>query len=211
MRTSAENGVTRGPSVQCQSLFSPISNRAPVLCLVLPSTPRLYAVRDQAPGSTSLLSFISDVAPLPDLLPLRDCGFDPFRPSAGGSHRAMAGCWPHPGTFAGPCCRRHPETVAGCQPAPEKAREIVEQQRLRDCGKSQHTSGTWLHPKGTLFQHRRMCLFSQVHWGLAFGGPSQPQPGVLPAGEPPLPVWPEDARTSVGSWGFALPTRAPPG
>ncbi|VFV47805.1 Hypothetical predicted protein, partial [Lynx pardinus] len=60
----------------------------------------------------------------------------------------MAGCRPHPGTFAGPCCHRHPETVAGCQPAPEKAREIVEQQRLRDCGKSQHTSGTRLHPQG---------------------------------------------------------------
>ena len=35
---------------------------------------------------------------------------------------------------------------------------------------------------------------SQVHWGLAFGGPAQPLPGVLPAGEPPLPVWPEDPR-----------------
>ena len=28
--------------------------------------------------------------------------------------------------------------------------------------------------------------------GLAFVGPTQPLPGVLPAGEPPLPVWPEE-------------------
>ena len=55
-----------------------------------------------------------------------------------------------------------------------------------------------------------MWLFSQVHWGLAFGGATQPLPGVLPAGEPPLPVWPEKRRTSLCSWGFAFPTRAPP-
>ena len=34
-------------------------------------------------------------------------------------------CWRHPGTFAGLCCCRCPETAAGCQPAPEKVREIV--------------------------------------------------------------------------------------
>ena len=47
------------------TLFSPISNPAPILCLQLPSTPCFYTVCDQAislPGGTSLLSFISDVA-----------------------------------------------------------------------------------------------------------------------------------------------------
>ena len=66
------------------TLFSLISNRAPVLCLQLLSIPRFYTVRDQAPGSTSLLSFVSDVAIFPDPLLLRDCGFDPFCPSAEG-------------------------------------------------------------------------------------------------------------------------------
>uniref|UniRef100_A0ABI7XD00 Citrate transporter-like domain-containing protein n=1 Tax=Felis catus TaxID=9685 RepID=A0ABI7XD00_FELCA len=46
----------------------------------------------------------------------------------------------------------------------------------------------------TLFQHQQMWLFSQVHWGLAFGGPTQPLSGVLLGGEPPLPMWSEEPR-----------------
>ena len=46
---------------------------------------------------------------------------------------------------------------------------------------------------------------------LAFGGVTQPLPGVLPAGKPPLPMWPEEPRTPLSSWGFALATRALPG
>ena len=72
------------------TLFSPISNQAPVLCLQLLSTPRFFTVRDQAPGSTSLPSFVSYAAVFPGPLLLKDCGFDPFRPSAGGSHQAVA-------------------------------------------------------------------------------------------------------------------------
>ena len=84
-----------------RTLFSLISSQAPILCLRLPSTPRFYTVRDQAPRSTSLLSFVSDAAVFPDPLFLRDCGFDLICPSAGGSHRAMARCRPHRGMFAG--------------------------------------------------------------------------------------------------------------
>ena len=47
--------------------------------------------------------------------------------------------------------------------------------------------------------------------GLAFVGPTQPLPGVLPAGEPALPVWLEEPRTPLCFWGFSLPTRATPG
>ena len=72
------------------TLFSPISNCALIFCLQLSSTPRFFTVRDQAPGSTSLLSFVSDAAIFPGPLLLKDCGFDPFCPSAGGSQRAMA-------------------------------------------------------------------------------------------------------------------------
>ena len=82
---SDENGATQLPSV-----FSWISSHAPILCLQLSSTPRLFTLRDQAPGSTSLLSFVSDAAVFPNPLLLMDCGFDPFHPSVGGSHRAMA-------------------------------------------------------------------------------------------------------------------------
>ena len=39
---------------------------------------------NQAAGSTSLLSFVSDAAAFPSPPLLRDCGFDPLRPSAEG-------------------------------------------------------------------------------------------------------------------------------
>ena len=85
MCVSGENGATQLPS-----LFSRISNRPPVLCLHLSSTPCFFTLRDQAPGSTSLPSFVSDEAVFLGFLLLKDCGFDPFHPSVGRSHQAMA-------------------------------------------------------------------------------------------------------------------------
>ena len=82
---SGENGATRLPG-----LFSWISNRVPVLYHQLSSTPCFFALRDQAPGSTSLPSFVSYVTVFPGPLLLKDCGLDPFRPFVGGSHRATA-------------------------------------------------------------------------------------------------------------------------
>ena len=55
----------RYPVSSFGTLFSQISNHAPVLCLQLSSTPRFFTLRDQAPSSTSLLSFVSDVAVFP--------------------------------------------------------------------------------------------------------------------------------------------------
>ena len=49
-------------------LFSQISNHVPILCHQLSSTPRFFTVRDQAPGSTSLPSFVSDAAVFPGSL-----------------------------------------------------------------------------------------------------------------------------------------------
>ena len=45
------------------TLFSWISNCQPVLCLQLSCIPCFFTVCDQAPGSTSLPSFVSHVAP----------------------------------------------------------------------------------------------------------------------------------------------------
>ena len=72
------------PVSSIRTLFSPISNCAPVLCLQLSPTSRFCTVIDQFPGSTSLLSFVSDVAVFPGLLLLRDCGFDLLCPSMEG-------------------------------------------------------------------------------------------------------------------------------
>ena len=85
MPKSGENGATQLPS-----LFSWISNHRPVLCLQLLSTAHFCILRDQAPGSISLLSCVSDALVFPGPLLLKDCGFDPSRPSAEGSHQAMA-------------------------------------------------------------------------------------------------------------------------
>ena len=63
------------------TLFSQISNRAPVLCLQLLSTLRFYTVCDQAirlPCGISFLSFISDMAIFPNPLLLRDCSLTHF-------------------------------------------------------------------------------------------------------------------------------------
>ena len=66
------------------TLFSLISNHAPSFVFSFcPLT--AFTVRDRAPGSTFLLSFVSAAAVFPDPLLLRDCGFHLF-PSAGGSH-----------------------------------------------------------------------------------------------------------------------------
>ena len=74
-----KNGAT-----QPSSLFSWISNSTPDLRLQLSSTPRFSPLRDQAPGSTSLPSFVSDAAVFPGPLLLKDCGFDPLGASVGG-------------------------------------------------------------------------------------------------------------------------------
>ena len=63
------------PVSSIRTLFSPISNRVPILCFRLLSAPRFYMVSDQAPGSTSHLSFISNAAVFPHPLFLRDCAF----------------------------------------------------------------------------------------------------------------------------------------
>ena len=62
MRGSSENDVTQLPGLYIGTLFSLISNCTPVVCLQHLSTPCFYTVCGQAPGSTFLLSFVSDVA-----------------------------------------------------------------------------------------------------------------------------------------------------
>ena len=135
------------------TLFSLISNRAPVLCLWLLSTPWVYTLRDQAPGSTSLLSFTSDAAVFPDALLLRDCGFDLLCPSEGGSHRAMARCWLYPGMLVGPRCCQCPEIAAGCQPTRKSSRDRV---AVAFQGLWKITTQVWhqAFPLMTLFQHQ---------------------------------------------------------
>lgn len=113
------------------------------------------------PGSTSLPFFVSDAAVFPCPLLRKDCGFDPFFPFAGGSHLAMAEwamaeCWLHPGMPAGPCYCRCPETVARCQPAPQKRSWDSVASAFQGLWKiATHIWHQASHSK-TLPQHRRM-------------------------------------------------------
>ena len=67
------------------TLFSLISNCAPVLSSAFIHS-RFSTLCDQAPGSTSLPSFVSHTAVFPSPLLLKDCSFHLFSPSVGGSH-----------------------------------------------------------------------------------------------------------------------------
>ena len=95
MRGSGDVASPSFPVSNMGTPFSQISNRTPILCLRLWSTHSFFTLRDQAPGSTSRLSFVSGVAVFTGPLLLKDCGFDQFRPSMGGSHQAMAEQWPN--------------------------------------------------------------------------------------------------------------------
>ena len=86
MRGSGEMVSPRYSVTSIGTLYSLISSHAPVLCRQVSSTASFFTVRNQASGSTSLPSFVSDAAVFPSPLLLKDCGFDPFRPSAGESH-----------------------------------------------------------------------------------------------------------------------------
>ena len=179
------------PVSRIGTLFSRISSHAPVLCLRLPSTPCFYTVRDQAPGRTSLLSFVSDVAVFADPLPLRDCGFDPFRPSAEG----LTEQWPGASRTRNVCRTVLLPMPRDCGWLPAHPRKSSRDHVAATFqGLWKITTRIWHQalPLMTLFQHQQMWLFSQVHWGLAFGGPTQPLSGVLLGGEPPLPMWSEE-------------------
>ena len=113
------------PVSSIRTLFSLISNHAPILCLQPPTNPHFHTVHDQAPGSTSLLSFGSDAAAFPSHPLLRDCGFDLLRPSAEG----LTEQWP-----GASCTQEHlrdhaaanaQRLTARCQPAPGKVCKTV--------------------------------------------------------------------------------------
>ncbi|XP_053063145.1 uncharacterized protein LOC128312595 [Acinonyx jubatus] len=189
MRGRGANGVSHLPG-----LFSRVSNHAPVLRLQPSATPRFLTVRDQAPGSTSLPSSVSDVAVFPGPLLLKDRGSDPFRPLREGltqqwrrsngrvSATLRNACW----TLLLPV----PETAAGCRPPQKKF--------ARWCSRCfsgmMETHNMHLAPGFTL--NEGACS-SPSECGRFLGSAGtrglQPSPpSVLPAVEPFFPVWPEN-------------------
>ena len=119
----------------------------------------------------------------------------------------MAKCRLHPGMPAGPCCCQCPETAASCQPTLEKVHAIGQQHHFRGYGKSQHTSGTRLHPNDLVPAPVNVAIL----WGLL--GPEclnsfyqlsfQQWNCFSPCGS-------RIPRTPLCLSIFAFPTRAPP-
>ena len=145
------------------TLFSPISNRASVLCLQLLSTPRFFTVRDQVPGSTSLPSFVSDVAVFSGPLLLKECGFDPSRPSAEGLTEQWLNAGRTQESSQGPAAAGVPRLWPGASP-PQKKFARYCSNSVSGIMEDQNTHLAPASPLTTLFQHQRMWPFSGVCW-----------------------------------------------
>ena len=208
MRGSGQNGAAQSPS-----LFSRISNRAPVLCPQLSSTPRFFTLRDQAPGSTSLPSFGSDVAVFPGPLLLKDCGFDPLHPLREG----LTEQWPNEQWSNVGCTQECPldPAVAGApnlQPGASSSQQMFTRQCISSVSGIMENHNTHLAPGFTLNDLVPAPANVAIFWGLL--GPG----GFNSLYQMSFQQWnrfsPCGLRTSwtpLCSWGFALPTRAPPG
>ena len=161
------SGVLKMASASPQSLVSELSSpwsaiKHPSFCLRLLSTPCFYTVHDHTPGSTSILSFVSDVALFPYPLLLRDWSFDLFCPSAGVSPSngwVLATprniCW----TVLLPMPR-------DCIQVPARPRKTLQDSVAAAFqGLWKITAHIWhqTSPLMTLFQHQQMWLFSWVH------------------------------------------------
>ena len=122
----------------------------------------------------------------------------------------MAGCLPTPRNIHGALLLLIPRDCGLVPACPRKSSRNVVAAPFQDYGKSQDTSGTRL-PLNVLVPTPANVVVLQGVLGPAAATP-QPLPNVLPAGEPPLPIWPTDPSDfALCSWGFALPTTAPPG
>ena len=146
-RVRVGNGVIRQRVSSINSVL-PTSNCPRVLYLRASVCSLLLHRRDQAvrePADTSLLSFISDMTVFPDSSLLRNCGSDPFCPSAGGSHRAVAGS-----NGRVPATPRHvwgtmllwiPRACGWAPAHPRKSARDRVAAAFQGLWKSQHTSG----------------------------------------------------------------------
>ena len=129
----------------------------------------------------------------------------------GGSCQGMASCWL---TLKNACTLLQRPRDCGWVPNyPRKSLQDCVAAAFRDYGKSQHTSDATFHctlvflsnthKHGSNLQSTGTFAYKEASW---------PLPNFLPAGEPPLSMWPEDpSELTVCSWGFTLPTRAPLG
>ena len=164
MCSSGENGVTQVPS-----LFSQISNRAPVLCLQLFSTPCFFTLHDQ-PQAVPLSRVLSQMRLFsPASYFQRTEALTRSAPLQEG----LTEQWPNAG-----CTQEYLQDPAvpgaqDCGQVPAHPRKCSQDSvAVAFQGLWKITTHIWhqASPLTILFQHQRMWFFSRVHWGLAFGG-----------------------------------------
>ena len=148
--------------------WSLMGDQASLLCLRPLSSPCLYPVHVQGvllPGSTSLLSFISDGDVFPNPSFQRTLQVGPTLTLWGNV------------------------SLSNGQLAPECVHAVVQQQRFRDYGKSQYTASARFHcTLMSLSQYQQTRLLSRVRWDLCLWEAIWPLPNALQAEEPLLPL-----------------------
>ena len=197
------------------TLSSQISNRTPVLCLQLLSTPCVFTLHDQTPGSTSFPGFVSDVAVFPATLLLKDCGFlthsTPLR--EGLTEQWPNEQWPNVGCTQE--CLLDPAAAAGA-PRLWPGASPPQKKFVRQCSSSvsgiMENHSTHLALGFTLNDLVPAPANVAVFWGLLGpGGFNSLYQMSFQQWNRFSPCGPRTSWTPLCSWGFALPTRAPPG
>ena len=205
-------GSPRYPVSSIRTLFSPISNHALILRFQLPSTRRFHAVHDQAPGSTSLPSFVSDAAAIPGPPLLRDSDFDPLRPSVEGLTEQWPNeQWPNVGCtqerLLDPAAVGAPRLRPGASPSQKKF--------ARQCSSSisgiMENHNPHLAPGFTLNDLVPAPANVAAFWGLLGPGGFNSLYHSFQQWNPFSPCGLRTSWTPLCSWGFALPPRASPG
>ena len=208
MRGSVKNGATQPPS-----LFFRVSNRALVPRLQLSSTLRFSTLRDQAPGSTSLPSFVSDAAVFPAPYFRRTAAL----PRSAPLPDALTEQWPNEQWPNVGCTQEHPLDPAAVGALRLRPGASPSQKKFaRQCSSS--VSGIMenhnTHPAPGFTLNDLAPAPANV---AAFRGLLGPG-GFNSLSQMPFQQWnrffpwgPRTSRTPLCSWGFALPTRALPG
>ena len=148
------------------TLFSPISNRTPVLCLQLSSTLQFFTVRDQAPGSISLPSFASDAAVFPAPYFRRSAALTRSAPLREG----LTEQWPNEQWMNVGCSQEHLLDPTASAPRLQPGASLSQKMFARQCSSSisgiMENHNTHLAPGFTLNDHATAPANVVAFWGL---------------------------------------------
>ena len=171
-----------------------------------------FPLSDQALGSTSLPSFVSDAAVYPGPLLPKDCSFDPFHPSVGGSYEQWPNeQWPNVGCTQERLLDPAAAGARDCSQVPAHPRKSS-RDRVAAAFQGLREINTHLAPGFTLNDLVPAPANVAVFWGLLGpGGFNSLYQMSFQQWNRFSPCGLRTSRTPLCSWGSALPTRAPQG